>query len=298
MKILLATDGSEYSEGAARLLTCLELTTADEIMVLHAVSWVPFQYDMESYYESLKEIKKEIAPRILDSALDILSNVKAKISTAIIDGSPEKYIVEIASEAGMDMILLGARGIKGVKSLLVGSVTKSVAVNSFVPVFIAKLPVCLPGRQMKILLAVDGSEHSAAAGRYLSSLPLPPDTEIHIIHVIWSDFSDIPERFVAEINDRIKEFVAETRSAEFRESENILEQARAGIGKKYRNVKTISRVGDPSLEIMKAAEALNADCIALGCRGLKGIKGLMGSVSRNIINHSGCSVILSRSCSD
>lgn len=296
MKILFATDGSEYSEGAAKLLTCFDLTHEDEIMVIHAISWVPFKYDMESYYESLKEIKKEIAPGILDSALEILAPVPAKISTAIIDGSPEKYIVQAAAQAEMDMVVMGARGIKGIKSLLVGSVTKSVAINSPVPVYIVKLPACRPGQRMKILFATDGSEHSAQVGRYLASLPLYADTEIVILHVIWSDFSDIPERFVAEINDRIKEFVAESRTLEFRESALILEQASKLVGDKYGNIKTVSKVGDPSLEIIRTAHELDVDAVAIGCRGLRGIKGVMGSVSRNVLNHAHCSVLLSKSC--
>lgn len=35
MKILLATDGSEYSEGAAKFLTNFELSLNDEITILH-----------------------------------------------------------------------------------------------------------------------------------------------------------------------------------------------------------------------------------------------------------------------
>ncbi|NOZ68981.1 MAG: universal stress protein, partial [Deferribacteres bacterium] len=41
MKILLATDGSEYSDEAARFLTRLDLSADDEIVVLHALSWTP-----------------------------------------------------------------------------------------------------------------------------------------------------------------------------------------------------------------------------------------------------------------
>ncbi len=37
MKILLATDGSEYSDGAARFLARFEFSQADEITVLHVI---------------------------------------------------------------------------------------------------------------------------------------------------------------------------------------------------------------------------------------------------------------------
>ena len=41
MKILFATDGSEYSGGAAGFLTGFELSGNDEIVVMHAVNWFP-----------------------------------------------------------------------------------------------------------------------------------------------------------------------------------------------------------------------------------------------------------------
>jgi len=112
MKILLATDGSQYSELAAKFLTCLNLSFDDEITIFHVVYWIPFLYDKESYFGALKAIKEEIAPKVIDSVLNILKDVKAKISTAIIDGSPEQCIVDVAAESDMDLIVMGARGLR------------------------------------------------------------------------------------------------------------------------------------------------------------------------------------------
>ena len=60
MKILLATDGSEHSCRAAKFLTNLNLSSDDEITVLHVITGVPFKDDAASYYSSLKQIKQEI----------------------------------------------------------------------------------------------------------------------------------------------------------------------------------------------------------------------------------------------
>jgi nucleotide-binding universal stress UspA family protein len=296
VKILLATDGSACSEGAAKFLTCLGLDSDDEITVFHAVSWVPFLYDRQSYIETLKEIRKEIAPKILDSTLDILKGTGAKLSTAIVDGAAHYYIVDAAVKSGMDMIVMGARGVKGVESLFIGSVTKSVSMASPVPVLVTKLPVCGREKKMKILLATDGSDYSVAAGKMLTTIPFPGDAELTLLNVVWSDFSDIPERFVLEVNERMKEVVAETRSAELREAERIVERAREGLAARFSDVGMMTKVGDPSAEILKAAEAIQADLITVGCRGLRGIKGMMGSVSRNILAHSKCAVLIGKQC--
>lgn len=296
MRILLATDGSEYSEEAAKFLTCLNLNPEDEITVFHAVSWIPFLYDEESYYTTLKELKKEIAPKVLDAALETLKNVPAKVSAAIIDGSPEEYIVSIAEESGMDMIVMGARGIKGIKTLFVGSVTRVVASRSTKPVLIVRAPIGKRKCGMKILFATDGSEYSISTAQFLSSLPFAEDTELTVLNVIWSEFSDIPERFLVEVDEKVKDIVAETRGLAFAQSEEIIENAREHLRKRSKHITVLSRVGDPSEEILKTAESIDADMIAVGCRGLKGIKGMMGSVSRNIINHAKCSVLIGKTC--
>ena len=90
MKILLATDGSEYSERAVKFLTGMNWSPEDSITVFHAVYAVPFQYDEKFHYDTLKAIKKDLAPRILDSALAVLKPVRAKLSVEIDEFSPDR----------------------------------------------------------------------------------------------------------------------------------------------------------------------------------------------------------------
>jgi nucleotide-binding universal stress UspA family protein len=67
---------------------------------------------------------------------------------------------------------------------------------------------------------------------------------------------------------------------------------------RFSNLKTVWKVGDPSVEILKAAESLETDIVAVGCRGMRGIRGMMGSVSRNVLNHAACSVFIGRTCGE
>jgi nucleotide-binding universal stress UspA family protein len=298
MKILLATDGSEYSKRAAGFLTCLNLSSEDEIVIFHAVYWIPFLYNTESYYDTFKEIKEEIAPRIIDSALEILKSAEARISTFILDGSPEQCIIDVAAKSDADLIVMGARGIKGIESLFIGSVTRSVAIKSPKPVLVTKLPVCERPDKMKILFATDGSEYSIGTGELLSEIPFPDNTEIAILNVMPSEFLDIPETFVPKINERITELMRRTRSHAFIASQRINDQARESLGKRFKNINVLSEIGDAPSEILKTAERLKTDVIAVGCRGLRGMKGMMGSVSRNVLAHSKCSVLIGKTCEE
>jgi nucleotide-binding universal stress UspA family protein len=303
VKILLATDGSEYSECAARYLTRLNWSPEDSITVFHAIYVVPFHHDEKFYFDTLKAIKKEVSPRILDSALAVLSPVRAGLGVEIEEFSPgrctpDQCIIKAAEASGTDLIAMGARGIKGIASAFLGSVTRLVAINSFIPVLVVKPVKGADPARMKILFASDGSDHSQATGEFLSSLPFPDDTEVTIVNILSSGFSDIPERFVLEINDRIKEAVAGAKAIEFAESENTIERARKILRRRFRDISVITKVGDPSAEILRTAETTGAGLIAVGCRGLRGIKGMMGSVSRNILTHSKCSVLIGKTCKE
>ena len=66
MKFLLATDGSEHSEGAARFLARFDLSALDRITVLHVVPGIPFPDSREPYHAALRQIGEEIAPAIVE----------------------------------------------------------------------------------------------------------------------------------------------------------------------------------------------------------------------------------------
>ncbi len=298
MKILLATDGSDYSKAAARFLRCLNLSTEDEITIFHALYWIPFLYDRESYYGTLKEIKTEVAPRIIDSVSQILEHVKAKISAAIVDGPPEKCIIDAAIGSDMDMIVLGARGISGIEAFFIGSVTRKVAVMSSKPVLITKLPVHEGPKGLKIMFATDGSDYSRATGEFLSKIPFPENTEIRILNVMPAEVLDIPQTSDPHMIERIIKVEDKLREIRLAESERILDDAKKQLSKKFSYIDVLSGVGHPPGEILKKAESINANLIAVGCRGLRGIKGMMGSVSRNVMTHSKCSVLIGKTCRD
>ena len=294
MKILLATDGSVHSERAAKFLTGLQFSGDDEIVVLNALSWVPVISEWEMLYSDLKAIREEIVPHILEAAVKSLSPVHAGISSLTVDGYPDKVILDTASDAGADLIVMGASGLRGAASLIVGSVTKAVAVKSTKPVMIIRGTQEKKTGPLKVLFAADGSICSEGMMKVLSSIPFPDDTEINILNVVTTAFEDIPDRFAMEINDRIKGIVARARETEFKESERINRKAFDYLSGRFSNIEKLTKVGDPSDEILNTAEALGADIIAVGNSGMRGLKGILGSVSRYILNHAKCSVLIGK----
>ncbi len=297
MKILLATDGSDYSKGAAEFLTRLKLTPQDEITIFHAVSWIPFLYDTEFYIETFKEIKHELAPKIVDSIMGILKPVEAKISTAIVEGPPDECIIDAVRTSNIDMVVMGARGIRGIETLFSGSVTRAVAIKSPKPVLVTKLHI-REQPVFKVLYATDGSEYSRDAGIFLTSIPFPDNTEFTILNVVPPEFLDIPETFAPKVNERIIKIRDQAQSIRLDNSQRIVEQAEKMLSKTIRTIRSLSEVGETSTVILRVSEEIKADLIVAGCRGLRGIKGMMGSVSRNILAHSKCSVLIGKTCEE
>lgn len=294
MKVLLAADGSEYAKGGAQFLTRLHFTEEDEIVILHVINTFPFNAESEAYFAGVQEIKQDIAPQILEEVEKILAPLQAEISTAIVEGYPDSAIVESAKEFEANLLVMGSRGFKGIKSFILGSTTRFAAFHASKPVLAIKSPQWQGTGKIKILLATDGSEHAHEMETVLASLPFSDDTEITILHVLLSAHSDIPEKFAIEMSDRIKEIVAMSRTVEYKELEKILAQSRENLNKKYTHIHMLTKVGDPTIEILETAREINADIIAMGTRGLRGLRGMIGSVSKNILNNSECSVLIGR----
>ncbi|MFI5295564.1 MAG: universal stress protein [Thermodesulfovibrionales bacterium] len=288
MRVLLATDGSDHSEGAARFLTRFNFSKTDEIVVLHVISEIPYDDD---YHAQIKRVIKRVAPKILKASTDILKTVGAEITTVEEDGYPDTTIIEKAIAYGSDLIVMGARGVKGVELLFLGSATRAVTINSSRPVLVFKRPSWRASGTMKVLFATDGSVIADEAGKFMAILPLPAETEITVMHTASTFISDIPEKYLKETGEQLT-----GRPSTYNESERIFEQARTCLGGRFKKIDYLLRIGDPAREILAMEKALEPDIIVVGCRGLRGIKGMMGSVSRRLLGHSESSVLIGKPC--
>lgn len=135
MKIIVATDGTNYSLEALKAVLKLKLTDGDEIKIISVVDLaVPMGVDLYGgFLPATNEIEaaaRKKAENILDEARLLLrkeiSNENIFISTEILNGSPESRIVETAEEIQADLIIVGSHGYNRWERLLLGSVSDSV----------------------------------------------------------------------------------------------------------------------------------------------------------------------------
>jgi nucleotide-binding universal stress UspA family protein len=135
MKIILATDGTEYAEAAVKMAGKLGLGDGDEILVVSVVDMaMPLGIDMYGGYlpdtSALENAARESSAKVVNDAAEELREIFAgknvAISSDVLFGSPDSRIVETAEEKHADLIIIGSHGYKSWERLLLGSVSNSV----------------------------------------------------------------------------------------------------------------------------------------------------------------------------
>ena len=149
MKILLAVDGSVYSDAAVEEVAKRPWPSQSELKVIMAAErplmggMEPWAAPLPEYFEQLEKSVREAAKAVIESALLKLKTTedkKLKISSEIIQGSPKQVIVEEAEHWGADLIVMGSRGLGTWNRLLLGSVTNSVVHHANCSVEIVRRP--------------------------------------------------------------------------------------------------------------------------------------------------------------
>lgn len=291
MKILLATDGSAFSEDAARFLTNFLFAPKDTIHLFHVVSAVPYEDD---FRQQVLQAIKRISPKILKTCEQCIQPTRAIIMKEEGQGIPEDEIVKKAEELDADLIVMGARGIKGVKSLFLGSVTRAVAALTDRPILVTKPRIDTAGRAFKVLFATDGSDSAEATAGVLAGMPFSEDSELTILNIARSVVADIPDRYAMEVNDAMKTELAKIRTAENEKAEKIIDRAKTMLAGQFAVVHGLVKSGEPTDEVLKTAGEMQTDLIAIGSRGLKSVKGRLGSVSRRVLGRAPCSVLIGK----
>jgi nucleotide-binding universal stress UspA family protein len=135
----------------------------------------------------------------------------------------------------------------------------------------------------RILLAVDGSEHSrraaSVAGELSSCLRVP----VFVLHVV-PERVFVPTQGLAEEYAQIERIDLSHQNILEAAGHNVANDAAARVRQAEGKVDGEEVViGDPAREIVAAAERLDTDWIVMGRRGLGDVGGLlMGSVSHKV----------------
>ena len=266
-KLLLSTDGSEFSEGAVRESINLAKTCGSK---LYTVSVIEVNPEFVALAPQVVE-KFEKETRVhLESIKTRASNEGVDCEIIAHEGEePFQYIVDEAAKNNVEMIIMGRRGRIGLKRLMMGSVTARVI--GYAPCKVLVVPKAAKVTYKNILVATDGSKYSEAASREAISIAKRTGSDLIVLSVATKD-ENLPaaKRSVNEVK-------------KIAEKEGI-------------RIEVLTTKGMPYEVIVKTAKEKDAGVIVVGSYGRTGIKRLlMGSVTARVIGHAECPVLVVKS---
>ena len=146
-KIVLATDGSREAQLAASTATDLANSTNSE---LHLLCVAPGTLDpvyhihegslrYETYQQALEAVKAQ-AQEVLDEQERKVREAGGSVKEAHLrlGERRDEAIIHLAEELGAGLIVMGSRGLGGVRRALIGSVSDSVVRHAHCPVLIVR----------------------------------------------------------------------------------------------------------------------------------------------------------------
>ena len=133
-------------------------------------------------------------------------------------------------------------------------------------------------------MAIDNSEFAAQVLQAVAQFKLEPTAKVILAHVVSGgtlDFDAVVDRPHAQGNE-----------IAYREVEKLLQSYQETLPCQS-ELEIVS--GEPAEEILRLANIYKVDLIAIGCRGLTGLKRILeGSVSAEVVAEAPCSVLVVR----
>ncbi len=134
-KILLATDGSANSRKALAFAVEMASRYDSELYVLHVIPNMEIPLEVIEYL-SAEDIDdspasfylEKIGQKIIHQSENVCKSMGCEnVGTVVLRGDSGYMIIEVAKDKQIDIIIVGSRGLRGIKGRLLGSVSRKVS---------------------------------------------------------------------------------------------------------------------------------------------------------------------------
>jgi nucleotide-binding universal stress UspA family protein len=277
-KILLATDGSEDAELAARVAADLTKRTAAELHLSHAWRPLPYYAYPSLVPEEYHPPYEEGAKKLLDEQVGRIERAGGTVAEShLVTGRPAEAIIELGEEIDAGLIVVGSRGHGPVGRLVMGSVSEGVVHHAHCPVLVVR-----GGEEawppQRIVIGDDGSGPARRAGELAAAFAKLVGAEVGLVQA----YENPPEPirgWSAQDRRELDEVLSRERQALQERAEELV--AIAGTRPEIRLIET-----EPTLAMLMVAEQGEEEStlIAVGSRGLGAAKRtILGSVSTKVL---------------
>jgi nucleotide-binding universal stress UspA family protein len=290
MKIVIGYDGSSCADSALEDLSRAGLPQKAEALVISVAELrlpppPPSSYGILSGYAVGvgTSADAETSSRVVDDAQALAFQASRLIQASFPGwevrhdgrpGSPAGEIIEKAERWGADLIVVGSHGRSALGRLILGSVSQRVVTEAHCSVRVARSPRAEKDAPVRIVLGVDGSEHSGAAVRAVAARKWPERSEVRLVTSV-----DPLHMYGADPADKYTGVLTIHKSAEIFLRDAGLE------------VSSVAEEKDAQHLLVREAEEWGADSIFVGARGLGRLgRLLLGSVSTAVVARAHCTV--------
>jgi nucleotide-binding universal stress UspA family protein len=294
-RVLLAIDGSEPARRAIDFVANAAWPADSEIVVAQAVEsgsglpGGPWPVLAVVDTERIEADLRAAATKTVEEARSRLTRPGLTVEGVVLRGRAATTIVEQARAMRADLVILGSRGHGTIEAMLLGSVSAEVVDHSPAPVLVARRS----GTE-RIVLGWDGSPGAVLAADCLRAWPIFAGSRVRVVSVadmgipLWTAFP-------VDASPEMMPMYVEAEDAARQEHDELAGAMAAQLESAGIKAEAERRDGDAATEILAAANASNADLIAVGTHGRTGLKRLLlGSVARNVLQHARCSVLIVR----
>jgi len=272
-KILWATDFSDESQEAFHSAEAFAKAFRSQLIALHVVpDFSPALYDTAAVVKGelvrrLDFIKGD-AQKKLDS---MQKHRQSDLRTVIKEGTAAKKIIETVEEEGVDLIVMGRRGLSAIEKLFIGSVANQVLRTSPVPVLLTKKTSSRP-RFKKILVPTDFSSQEEVERDYAWKLAKGFDSELMLLYILELHDYEFPPRVLDKMFDAV---MKRLKARKKREKEDI------------KVVEDVYRALNAAVGIVDYAETHKFDMIVMStCVHSRLERFFLGSTTEKVISYS------------
>ncbi|MGA2784650.1 MAG: universal stress protein [Candidatus Bathyarchaeia archaeon] len=135
-KILVALDGSPHSDKGLDYAIFLANACRASLGIIHVIHFPQISSADHQTVDKVTQLLESAGKEILDKAEEEANSAGLKVERIQEFGYPANHIVDVANEGGYDLIIMGSRGMSGIKEFLLGSISHSVSHHAKCPVLI------------------------------------------------------------------------------------------------------------------------------------------------------------------
>jgi nucleotide-binding universal stress UspA family protein len=135
-RVLVALDDSELAERVINTVCNLILSQTAKIILCHV--FPPSQSEMELPYDIPNAESLTFSYLHAEKLQNYQSNLPVQSTIELVAGNPPEEIIRLANIHDADLIVIGSRGLTGIKKIVQGSVSSQVVEDANCSVFVVK----------------------------------------------------------------------------------------------------------------------------------------------------------------